>query len=167
MKVANVEKRIRKVEGFEVRLRDSAGRRLRRDRQGLPGYRFRNAANKNLTVDAWKHRRFEKIYPGFHADVLDVQGHAVAGNTKLATLRASYRTGSLPRPAKRSKKAPPASLAQPVKQPLDVTLASLPDEQVFAIHAMGRVSTSASLPDQGQDRDGNGCDLHHLASVHH
>ena len=47
-------------------------------------------AKNEVTVAGWKARRFAGIYPGLAIDVLDGNGNAVAGNTKLGTVRDSY-----------------------------------------------------------------------------
>ena len=43
----------------------------------------------DVTVADWKARRSAGIYPGLAIDVLG-DGNAVAGNTKLGTVRDSY-----------------------------------------------------------------------------
>jgi len=88
--VANVERKIRRVEGFEVRILHLHGTDVRGDRTGLPQYDFRHAAADDFTVEHWKETRFRPSFPGFEVDVLDGRGRSVQGNTKLSTVRASY-----------------------------------------------------------------------------
>ena len=88
--VRAVERRIRRVEGFRVAIRDRYGRDLRSDLQGLPGYPFHRAASNSMTVSQWKETRFQPAYSGYTCAVLDRQGNPVHGNTLLSTLRASY-----------------------------------------------------------------------------
>lgn len=88
--VANVERKIRRVEGFEVRILHLHGADVRGDRTGLPQYGFRHAAADDFTVEHWKETRFRPSFAGFEVDVLDGRGHSVQGNTKLSTVRASY-----------------------------------------------------------------------------
>ena len=76
-KVKNVEKRIWDTEAFDVIIRHTDGRDMRGDKN-------------DVTVADWKARRFAGIYPGLAIDVLDGDGNAVAGNTKLGTVRDSY-----------------------------------------------------------------------------
>jgi hypothetical protein len=88
--VANVERKIRRVEGFDVRILHLHGADVRGDRTGLPQYSFRHAAAEDFTVEHWKETRFRPSFPGFEVDVLDGRGRSVQGNTKLSTVRASY-----------------------------------------------------------------------------
>ena len=88
--IANVERKIRRVEGFEVRILHLRGADVRGDRMGMPQYSFRHAAAEDFTVERWKETRFRPSFPGFEVDVLDGRGRSVQGNTKLATVRSSY-----------------------------------------------------------------------------
>ncbi len=89
--VAKVERKIRRVEGFGVRILHLTGTDVRGDRAGLPQYSYHRAAEKDFTVATWKTRRFLPSYPGFKVDVVDARGNSVQGNTKLETVRASYQ----------------------------------------------------------------------------
>ena len=88
--IANVERKIRRVEGFKVRILHLRGADVRGDRMGLPQYPFRHAADSDFTVERWKQTRFRSAFPGFEVHVLDRRGHSMQGNTKLSTVRASY-----------------------------------------------------------------------------
>lgn len=88
--VANVERKIRRVEGFRVRVLHLRGVDVRSDRTGLPQYSYHRAAENEITVENWKATRFRPSYPGFEVDVLDRRGNSVQGNTKLNTVRKSY-----------------------------------------------------------------------------
>jgi len=88
--VANVERRIRRVEGFGVRILHLRGSDVRGDRMGLPQYAYHRAAENDITVETWKGTRFRPSYPGFEVDVVDARGNSVPGNTKLGTVRESY-----------------------------------------------------------------------------
>ena len=88
--VKNVEKRIRDVEGFAVRILHPDGTDVRGDRMGLPQYSYQRAAENDITVETWKATRFRPSYPGFEVDVVDGGGTSVQGNTKLRTVRESY-----------------------------------------------------------------------------
>ena len=88
--VENVERRIRRVEGFEVRILHLAGADVRGDRMGLPQYSYHRAAENDITVKTWKETRFRPSYPGFEVDVVDGRGNSVQGNTKLGTVRDTY-----------------------------------------------------------------------------
>ena len=89
--VANVERKIRRIEGFRVRILHMSGADVRGDRAGLPQYHYHRAAENDITVETWKSTRFRSSYPGFEVDVLDRRGNSVQGNTKLETVRASYK----------------------------------------------------------------------------
>jgi hypothetical protein len=88
--VANVERKIRRVEGFRVRVLHLSGKDVRGDRAGLPQYAYHRAAENHITVEAWKTTRFRASYPGFEVEVVDARGNSVQGNTLLETVRATY-----------------------------------------------------------------------------
>jgi len=88
--IANVERKIRRVEGFEVRILHLQGADVRGDRMGMPQYPFRHAADNDFTVERWKETRFRASFPGFEIAVLDGRGRAMQGNMKLSTVRSSY-----------------------------------------------------------------------------
>ena len=88
--IANVERKIRRVEGFEVRILHLQGADVRGDRMGMPQYPFRHAADNDFRVERWKETRFRPSFPGFEIAVLDGRGRAMQGNMKLSTVRSSY-----------------------------------------------------------------------------
>ena len=88
--VANVERKIRRVEGFAVRILHLRGADVRGDRTGLPQYGYHRAADNDFTVEQWKARRFRSSYPGFEVDVIDRRKNSVQGNMKLGTVRETY-----------------------------------------------------------------------------
>ncbi len=85
--VANVERKIKRIEGFRVRILHLTGADIRGDRQGLPQYNYHRAADNDITVETWKETRFRPSYPGFDVDVVDRRRKSVQGNTKLETVR--------------------------------------------------------------------------------
>lgn len=89
-KVMNVEKQIWDVEGFAVRILHLDGRDVRGDRMGLPPYPFESPGKNDLSVEKWKATRFRQTYPGFQVEVVDSDGAAVHGNTRLGTVRDTY-----------------------------------------------------------------------------
>lgn len=89
--VANVERKIRRIEGFRVRILHLNRIDVRGDREGLPQYNYHRAADNDITVETWKETRFRLSYPGFEVDVIDRRGNSVQGNTKLETVRAGYQ----------------------------------------------------------------------------
>lgn len=93
--VRTVERQIRRLEGFDVKVHflgpgRERGRNVRSDRQDLPGYDYERRRADHDTVSTWRTERFERAYPGFTAAVLDGRGDEVDGRTLLATVRASY-----------------------------------------------------------------------------
>jgi hypothetical protein len=95
--VANVERKIRRVEGFRVRILHLRGVDVRGDRMGLPQYSYHRAAENHITVENWKATRFRPSYPGFEVDVLDRRRNSVKGNMKLSTVRETYDSASKPK----------------------------------------------------------------------
>jgi hypothetical protein len=89
--VDRVERKIRRVEGFAVRILWPSLRDVRSDKEGVPNYTFERAAKDDFTVAAWKHQRFYPSYPGYEVEVLNGRDKVVAGNTKLGTVRKTYR----------------------------------------------------------------------------
>ena len=85
--VANVERKIRRVEGFRVRILHLTRVDVRGDRSGLPQYGYHRAADSDFTVEQWKATRFRTSFPGFEVDVMDRRGNSVQGNMKLVTVR--------------------------------------------------------------------------------
>ncbi|MEP6635842.1 MAG: hypothetical protein ABJB97_03890 [Acidobacteriota bacterium] len=88
--VANVERKIRRVEGFAVRILHLRGADVRGDRTGLPQYSYHRAADNDFTVEQWKATRFRPSYPGFEVDVVDRGRNSLQGNMKLGTVRDTY-----------------------------------------------------------------------------
>jgi hypothetical protein len=88
--VANVERKIKRIEGFRVRILHLSGKDVRGDRAGLPQYGYHRAAENDITVETWKMTRFRPSYAGFEVDVMNARGNSVQGNTKLGTVRDSY-----------------------------------------------------------------------------
>jgi hypothetical protein len=88
--IGNVERKIRRIEHFEVRFLYRDGTDIRSDKSGLPQYPFEVAASGTITVEAWKRSRFRRAFPGYDVKVLDRRRTAVPGNTRLATVRQSY-----------------------------------------------------------------------------
>ena len=95
--VGHVEKKIEEVEGFRVRFvrpADSSRRKdVRSDKRDMPQYdEYVNAAADKWTVATWIAKRFKPRYPGYDVEVLDASNQPVPGNTRLATVRDSYKT---------------------------------------------------------------------------
>ena len=88
--VANVERRIARIEGFRIRVLHLRGADVRGDRSGMPQYNYHRAADNDITVETWKATRFRPSYPGFEVDVVDARGNSMQGNTKLGTVRQTY-----------------------------------------------------------------------------
>ncbi len=89
-RLKNVRKKIVRVEKFRVRFHHPDGRNMRGNRRGVPQYDYERKAKGNLTVREWKDIRFYPNYVGFEIEVLNAEGTAVVGNTRLSTVRDSY-----------------------------------------------------------------------------
>lgn len=87
--VENVEKRIAKIEGFEVTIRRD-GRNVRGDRENLPTFRRQRAMKGGATVAQWKRVRFNQMFPGFEVDVHHADGSVAAGQSRLWSVRDTY-----------------------------------------------------------------------------
>ena len=68
--------KIRRVEGFRVRILHLRGSDVRGDRTGLPQYSYHRAADGDFTVEQWKATRFRSSFPGFEVDVMDRRGNS-------------------------------------------------------------------------------------------
>ena len=90
VKVETVEKRIANLEGFDVKFLDN-GKDVHGNKENTPQYPFTYAAKNDMTVAEWKETRFQQTYPGYDVAVLDGNGSKVPGQTRLSTLRESYR----------------------------------------------------------------------------
>ncbi|MCX6008018.1 MAG: hypothetical protein NTZ34_12275 [Chloroflexi bacterium] len=89
--IRSIERRIRKIEGFRVVIKDKSGRDIRSDMAHLSNYQYSRKTRKDMTVQDWKRTKFNKQYPGYKVTVIDGPGNAVVGNTKIGTVRESYK----------------------------------------------------------------------------
>lgn len=88
--VGAVQRKIDRVEGFQVRFRHLDGGDVRDDMRGLPQYPYSNMARNGSTVKNWKELRFNKAFPGFRVDVLYKDGKVCDGRCLLANVRDTY-----------------------------------------------------------------------------
>lgn len=88
--VGQFEREVRGLEGFRIRFEHRSGRKVRRDKGGLPPYKYERAARSNWTVKKWLRHRMRSSRNGFSVEVLDGRGHPVWGNTSLSTVRSTY-----------------------------------------------------------------------------
>lgn len=88
-KVKNVEKQIRKIEGFDVNFtRD--GKNVRGDKKGFNQWDGKKQSKNNMTACKFE-QKFQKRYPGYDVEILDGNGDVVTrGQTNLGTIRDSY-----------------------------------------------------------------------------
>jgi hypothetical protein len=86
----NVEKKIFKIEGFEVRVHHESGRDIRDDKANVPQYPYKRALKNTKTVAGWRTGRFANRYPGYTVKVYTADGSEAAGNTRLSSLRDTY-----------------------------------------------------------------------------
>jgi hypothetical protein len=88
--IKGVESKIRRVEGFAIAFIQN-GRDVHGARDGMPPYPCVKAARGDMTANQWKVARFGQSYPGFDVEVYDGDGRLVTGQTKLTTVRGTYR----------------------------------------------------------------------------
>ena len=87
IRVDTLERKIRYIEGFNVRLLWPDGTDVRSDYVGAKYYRFIRGARDNWTVSRWIKERFKHSNPQFDVEVLDGIGNPVNGRTSLRTVR--------------------------------------------------------------------------------
>ena len=85
-----LERKIFRIEGFEVTIRHSDGRDVHGDKQGLPTFPYQKGAKNDFTVAQWRDQRFKQVYPGYKVTVWLQDGSQASGVTKLATVRHTY-----------------------------------------------------------------------------
>lgn len=90
MKIKKLEKKIWDIEGFAVVIRHPDGTNVHGALEVKQPYSYERAAKNDWTVAKWKSHRFGLHLPQFIVDVLNGDGHDVAGNTRLGTVRDSY-----------------------------------------------------------------------------
>ncbi len=89
--VNTIQKKIRKVEGFDVTIKKADGSELRSNYRLKTDYDYKRGAEGKRTVAWWKKTRFAKKFPGFAVEVLLGDGSVVAsGGRRLKGIRASY-----------------------------------------------------------------------------
>ena len=91
-RVRDVERQIRKLEGFRVAFLHPDGRDVRGDKMQIPGYtrRYARMAFNSMSVTDWIESRFRPHYPGYDVKVLKANGQRAHGNYKLGTVRNTY-----------------------------------------------------------------------------
>ncbi|MCA1824616.1 MAG: hypothetical protein LC640_10235 [Frankia sp.] len=89
--IRTIERRIRALEGFAVKITTPDGADVRSDKQVPAQYDgLKNRAAASLTVEAWKRSRFRPRFPGYDCEVQMADGTRVHGGTKLQKVRDSY-----------------------------------------------------------------------------
>lgn len=88
--IKNFQRQVRRVEGFDVRVRHLDGRDVRDDMRIRADYSYQRAAAGNVSVTEWRERRAETVLPGFVVEVLSPSGKTVHGRTLLDNVRAGY-----------------------------------------------------------------------------
>lgn len=84
------ERQVRDLEGFRIRFEHRSGRKVRKDKGGVPPYKYERAAKSSWTVKRWLRHRMRRSRSRFAVEVLDGKGHPVWGNTLLSTVRGTY-----------------------------------------------------------------------------
>jgi len=90
IRVDTLERKIKQIEGFNVRLLWPDGSDVRSDYVGAKSYRCIRGARDNWTVSRWIKDRFKHSNPQFDVEVLYSIGNSVNGRTSLKTVRKRY-----------------------------------------------------------------------------
>ena len=90
IRVDTLERRIRQLEGLNVRVLWPDGTDVRSDYVGAKSYRFIRAARDGWTVARWIRERFKHSNPQFDVEVIVGNGNPVHGRTSLRTVRNWY-----------------------------------------------------------------------------
>lgn len=91
IRVDTLERRIRQIEGFNVRVLWPDGADVRSDYVGAKSYRGIRSARDSWTVARWIRERFKHSNPQFDVEVLDGNENPVHGRTSLRTVRNLYQ----------------------------------------------------------------------------
>jgi len=83
-------KELSEIEDFAVKFLDAKDCPVDVAANGLPRYDFDRRSRGSMTVKEWKEIRFAKTYPGYGCEVLNGDGTAAHGNTKLDSVRSTY-----------------------------------------------------------------------------
>ncbi len=89
---------IKKIEGFQIVLKNPDGSIIPNDESGYPSYgmKFKNKLKGSATVQDWKDNRFAVVFADRHVTchVLNQDGTEAVGQTKLSTVRDTYKKPS-------------------------------------------------------------------------
>jgi hypothetical protein len=89
--VRSIERKIRAVEGFAVRIVTLDGVDVRSDKLLPAQYDDHpHRAAGGMTVEAWRRVRFRTRFPGYEVKVVNADGSEAHGRTLLKTVRATY-----------------------------------------------------------------------------
>lgn len=86
--IKNVEKKISKIEGFNVRFM-SNGKDVRGDMEIPVQYQMQKMSKNSYSVGEFK-QKLKKIFVNFDFDILKRDGSKASGQTKLSTVRDTY-----------------------------------------------------------------------------
>ena len=89
MRVKNLERDIKKIEGFNVKVLED-GVDKRGDSEEARSYSFMRASQDTRTVAQWIDERFKETNPHFDVEVLDGDGNPVHPRTTLGNVRGTY-----------------------------------------------------------------------------
>lgn len=88
-KVAHIEKTVRSIEGFEIRIMYNNGTNVRGDKSIPKQYVAGKMSKSSFAVGDWK-AKFQSQFPGYEVQVLNADGSVARGTTLLSTVRATY-----------------------------------------------------------------------------
>jgi len=78
------------LEGFDVEVVDEKGESVDLKTNGFQRFNYDRRAKSSMTVTEWKQTRFQTTFVGYTCQVLNGDGTAAHGNTKLESVRQSY-----------------------------------------------------------------------------
>ncbi|MFY9261797.1 MAG: hypothetical protein WAO71_14995 [Gallionella sp.] len=83
---------IYEIEGFGIEFLDKDGNSLPPHQNGLPSYQkeYERRSRGTWTVNEWKEKRFNNLYPGYTVNLLKEDGTIAAGQTHISTVRETY-----------------------------------------------------------------------------
>lgn len=93
-KLATRINEIEETECFRIVLKNPDGSSVSNDAPGFPSYeKFKNKLKDSATVQEWKDKRFAQVFAGHGVtcDVLYQDGTEAVGQTKLSTVRNTYK----------------------------------------------------------------------------
>ena len=83
---------ISEIEGFSIEFLNKDGTQLPSHKNGLPSYKkqYERRSRGTWTVNEWKQKRFDSLYPEYSVNVLRENGDVAAPQTQINSVRETY-----------------------------------------------------------------------------